>query len=569
MDDLFREVHLSLGTPAASTVWVTWATETNFTSHVQWGTSFEQVVGGRGTVAVGAPGFRYSHTDSQNEPEFEGGVYLSPFLHHVELAGLPTDGGEVFYRIGGRALNDTNDTNDRVRWSSVTSSFRTSPAAGATDSLFLSVVGDLGQTEFSNHTMHRLFEAGKEPAFLMLVGDVSYADGMGSRWDSWGNMMQRYLRYLPLVTFPGNHEVEPDEATGETFKHYRNRFKNPQVAPEVVGPGTINDWNEYDFNLTYDFGSSYFSFDLGPVHFVCLDTYAQAHNTSVQVAWLESDLAAVDRSTTPWILVFAHGPFYNSNVVHQNEVATDTLRTAVEPLLRQYDVAALFAGHVHAYERTHGVYKGSRDDCRGTTYVTIGDGGNREGLYDTWQEPAAEWVDFRNGSKYGRGDLLVANDTHLHWQWIPSNAVDDDPQDHAWITNPHTVTACRATSGDDPTFAPTPAPTPSSTVERGPESEDQDTPARASTSIKEALVIAGSSAAALCILACGCLLVARRRKPKEDSQGLFSSSVDWFDWEDEGVDEGEWVSASGDMSSRWQRGGYADIRNPAQSVELV
>ena len=39
----------------------------------------------------------------------------------------------------------------------------------------------------------------------------------------------------------------------------------------------------------------------------------------------------------------------------------------------------IFNGHVHAYERSHPVYKYQPDTC-GPMYVVIGDGGNVEGL---------------------------------------------------------------------------------------------------------------------------------------------------------------------------------------------
>lgn len=37
------------------------------------------------------------------------------------------------------------------------------------------------------------------------------------------------------------------------------------------------------------------------------------------------------------------------------------------------------AGHVHAYERTHPMYDYNLDPC-GAVHITIGDGGNSEGL---------------------------------------------------------------------------------------------------------------------------------------------------------------------------------------------
>jgi hypothetical protein len=44
----------------------------------------------------------------------------------------------------------------------------------------------------------------------------------------------------------------------------------------------------------------------------------------------------------------------------------------------RYGVDLVFNGHVHAYERTHPMYRYKVDNC-GPMYVTIGDGGNIEG----------------------------------------------------------------------------------------------------------------------------------------------------------------------------------------------
>ena len=52
--------------------------------------------------------------------------------------------------------------------------------------------------------------------------------------------------------------------------------------------------------------------------------------------------------------------------------------TFYEDMFYDYGVDLVLAGHVHAYERTHGMYKYKRDSC-GPAYITIGDGGNAEG----------------------------------------------------------------------------------------------------------------------------------------------------------------------------------------------
>jgi hypothetical protein len=49
-------------------------------------------------------------------------------------------------------------------------------------------------------------------------------------------------------------------------------------------------------------------------------------------------------------------------------------------------------------------------------YVTIGDGGNREGLAAKWSNPQPAWSAFRQAS-YGHGELQVFNSTHMLWEW--------------------------------------------------------------------------------------------------------------------------------------------------------
>jgi len=58
----------------------------------------------------------------------------------------------------------------------------------------------------------------------------------------------------------------------------------------------------------------------------------------------------VDRERTPWLIVLLHAPWYNSNWAHQGE--GDRMKASMEPMLYAAGVDILFAGHVHAYERS-------------------------------------------------------------------------------------------------------------------------------------------------------------------------------------------------------------------------
>jgi hypothetical protein len=200
----------------------------------------------------------------------------------------------------------------------------------------------------------------------------------------------------------------------------------PAVKPPVYGAVTIPGDANYDtgkpyccsstFQMEYDYGNAYYSFDAASVHVVSLNCYSTSNSSSVQYDWLEHDLQEVDRAVTPWVVVMMHCPWYNTNTAHNNEVQADVMRDAMEPLFYEYNVNVAFEGHVHAYERTYPVYL-NETKPDGVVYITIGDAGNREGHASNYYDPAPEWSAFRNGTQYGHGILDVINNTHAEWQW--------------------------------------------------------------------------------------------------------------------------------------------------------
>ena len=71
----------------------------------------------------------------------------------------------------------------------------------------------------------------------------------------------------------------------------------------------------------------YFSKDVGPAHFVMLDgdawTYYRVYGLAgAQWLWLQNDLASVNRTRTPWVVVLSHRPMYNSYPLSNEDDAT-------------------------------------------------------------------------------------------------------------------------------------------------------------------------------------------------------------------------------------------------------
>lgn len=97
-----------------------------------------------------------------------------------------------------------------------------------------------------------------------------------------------------------------------------------------------------------------------------------------------------------------------------------------EPWFVQYKVDLVFAGHVHAYERSERVsniaYNIVNGECTpvhdqsAPVYITIGDGGNIEGLANNMTMPQPKYSAFREAS-FGHATLEIKNRTHAYYSW--------------------------------------------------------------------------------------------------------------------------------------------------------
>jgi acid phosphatase type 7 len=206
------------------------------------------------------------------------------------------------------------------------------------------------------------------------------------------------------------------DSSNYDFLAYRSRFHGPAVTTAGIPGG----------------GGLYYAIDVGTVHVVALAGYCPEMTStstqpcvgagSAQQAWLEADLAAVDRAVTPWVIVMFHEPYMNSNTAHPIAKEGAPMQAAVEDVLYKAGVDMVFSGHVHAYERSCRAYKYKcMTDGTGPVYITIGDGGNREGLAKTWVTPQPDWSLFRQAS-FGHGELTAVNETHMHWVWVQNSA---------------------------------------------------------------------------------------------------------------------------------------------------
>ncbi|KAL0347066.1 UNVERIFIED_CONTAM: Purple acid phosphatase 22 [Sesamum calycinum] len=366
---------------------------------VSWITSDKKV---KSVVEYGKTPGKYEASATGESTSYKYFFYSSGEIHHVRIGPLEPS-TMYYYRCGGYGPEF---------------SFRTPPSAFPVE---FAVAGDLGQTEWTASTLSHV--GARDYDLLLLPGDLSYADTNQPLWDSFGRLVEPYASTRPWMVTEGNHEIETFPIIyPHGFKAYNARWLMPHQESGSAS------------NL-------YYSFDVAGVHIIMLGSYTDFDSNSNQYKWLQGDLARVDRRKTPWILVIIHAPWYNSNLAHKGE--GESMRTAMEKILYEARVDVVFAGHVHAYERFSRVYDNKADEC-GPVHVTIGDGGNREGLAMLFENPSPSISVYREPS-FGHGRLRIVNSTHAHWSWHRNNETNAHMSDEVWLESLSSSTPCNQT----------------------------------------------------------------------------------------------------------------------------
>ncbi|KAK6245482.1 hypothetical protein SCA6_008572 [Theobroma cacao] len=358
--------------------------------------------------------------------------YTSGYIHHCTITNLESD-TKYYYEVG---IGNTS----REFW------FRTPPEVGPDVPYTFGLIGDLGQTHDSNRTLTHYELNPAKGQTLLFVGDLSYADAYpyydNSRWDTWGRFIERNAAYQPWIWTAGNHEIDILPEIGERipFKSYLHRYHVPYKASGSTSPLWYSIKRASAHIIVM---SSYSAYDEGIWNFLndLLKMFIAAIYTP-QYKWLQKEFQKVNRTETPWLIVLMHCPFYSSYVHHYME--GESMRVIYEPWFVQHKVDVVFAGHVHAYERSdrisniaYNVVNGlctPISDLSAPVYITIGDGGNLEGLVTEMTEPQPSYSAFREAS-FGHGIFDIKNRTHAHFSWHRNQDGYAVEADSLWFHN--------------------------------------------------------------------------------------------------------------------------------------
>lgn len=384
-----EQVHIAVG-DSSDKMTIVWSTFND--------TADSTVLYGKNGLDEKATGVSSKFIDGGLEKRFQ-------FIHRVTLKGLQPLTNYT-YKVGS-----TTSGYSKVY------SFRTWPA-GEKWSPSLALFGDMGVVNAQSLT--RLYTdaaAGMYDAILH-VGDMAYdmRDDNARNGDKFLNLIEPLASKLPYMTCPGNHEW------AYNFSNYKNRF-----------------WMPGD-----DEKKTFFSFNMGPVHFVSVSTelwfYPQwgLMPAVEQYRWLEKDLAEANkpenRQKQPWIVIYGHRPMYCSNDDNDDCTHHESLVRigipilnifGMENLIYKYGVDVAIWAHEHSYERlwpvfNRKVFNGSYDkpytNPGAPVHIITGSAGCKE-RHDNFDHKVDDWSAFRSDD-YGYSRMKVYNSTHLYMEFV-------------------------------------------------------------------------------------------------------------------------------------------------------
>jgi len=327
--------------------------------------------------------------------------------------------------------------------------FYTLPAVSADQkTLRIAAFGDCGNNSINQRQVrdHLLDYLGEQHLHAwLLLGDNTYPDGTDAEFQTnfFNIYKDKLLKQVPLFPCPGNHDyhdVDYSAAVAQqthTIAYYQN-FSTPEDGQSGGVPSHTG---------------SYYSYDIGNIHFLSLDSYGKEDNTRLsdtsgpQARWVKADLQKA--ASAEWIVAYWHHPPYTmgSHSSDKEKELVD-IREQFLPLLEQYGVDLVLCGHSHDYERsnlmngfygpemyfdsshyTHGrisaaptVFRKKSLREKGTVYVVSGSAGKLGGTQPSFPHAAMAFSD----ADHGGVSLIEVTGHRLEFKWVCADGLIRD-----------------------------------------------------------------------------------------------------------------------------------------------
>jgi len=335
--------------------------------------------------------------------------------------------------------------------------FYTLPQTGKEDLYRIGVFGDCGNNSVNQRNVKKQFLKYLDSNYLnawILLGDNAYTSGTDGEFQAkfFNIYKDDLLKKYPLFPSPGNHDYNDKDFPGAVKKaqetHQTAYYQNFSMPVNAEAGGYPSHTQ------------AFYSFDIGNIHFLSLDSYGKENNQyriydtlGPQVEWIKKDLEA--NTNKEWVIAYWHHPPYtmgSHNSDEEDELVK--IRENFIRILERYGVDLVLCGHSHVYERSRlmqghygmentfsavkynlssasGLYNGSSNSCayikdsgnRGTVYVVSGSAGQLGGQEKSFPHDAM----FYSNSTNGGACMLEVQGNRLDLKWI---CADGNIRDH-------------------------------------------------------------------------------------------------------------------------------------------
>ncbi len=390
--------------------------------------------------------------------------------HIIKISGLKPS-TKYFYSIGGLTHTLQGDKDNY---------FYTLPQPGSKEKIRIAALGDCGNNSENQKQIRDQVLRYMGDSYLnawILLGDNAYESGTDAEFGAnfFAPFKDDILKRYALFPTPGNHDYRDiDKYRGKSQQSqdiaYYKVFSMP-VNGESGGVASNN--------------AAYYSFDVGNVHFLSLDSYGKdadgnrMYDTlSPQVQWVKKDLE--ENKNKDWVVAYwHHPPFTMSSHNSDKETELVKIRENFIRILERNGVDVVLCGHSHGYERSwlmnghygreesfdaaaHVIdgstakYDGSSNSCpyvksesgKGIVYVVAGSAGKLDtNVQKTYPHDAMVY----SNSKVGGGLILEAENNRLDVKWLCADGVIRDQ--FTMMKNVNRRTPLRMKKGEKITLA--------------------------------------------------------------------------------------------------------------------
>jgi acid phosphatase type 7 len=364
--------------------------------------------------------------------------------HKVMLTGLQPY-TKYFYTIGDIKNKLQGDAGNY---------FYTLPSHGDTGTYRIAAFGDCGNNSINQREVRDQLLRYIGDNYLnawLLIGDNTYPDGTDAEFQAnyFNIYKENLLKRYPLFPAPGNHDYHDIEFSAAVAQQtHEIAYYQDFSMPESGESGGVASHTP-----------EYYSFDIGNIHFLSLDSYGKADRkrmsdtTGPQMEWIKKDLEAA--GDAQWVIAYWHHPPYTMGS-HNSDMETELvdIREKFLPVLERYGVDIVLGGHSHDYERSRMMYgyygdNNAFDSARfnisqssgtasgilrdgpyvkhnlhdkGTVYVVSGSSGKLGGMQKNFPHKAMYYSD----AVHGGVSYIEVHGRQLTFKWICADGVIRD-----------------------------------------------------------------------------------------------------------------------------------------------